>query len=479
VTRSGTESVAQATPLTTLGTNGMSQWSYRDLSDSVAKTEGGYAPYGGTSGYYADPHGGYDTTTNKCKVCHAVHRAEGAYYLLRADSQDDACDYCHIGGAAHSSKVVYDFGKYTTNGHTIGAQTQIPDSTVAQWAEAVVLSTTDAGGSVLSEVINVRAYDEAKLSMYRFSRHHGHSPVGTGRSGYIKVGPLALRCMSCHQVHNATNEVWRPRVLNTDSGTTYAGWYDGDFASAGYKLLKRYPSGTTSGAANAFGYYDAPTAVKVIESSATAGVNFSQASSMAFTYAENGVTRTAPVWIAQDIHAGEDGAAAPYRYPASVNQFATSYWCADCHNLNLGGWEALDNPELGFRAHTERTHPAPFYGAYGGPGQCYSCHRNDLPQKLGETNVVAGGTAPSSIAGTNRDGCTQCHFGTADYKVATQAASYDFPHSGDPATAFKLLGGYSVDIENNAPTTIKTATIGSGNLDAVCLRCHGGIGVNH
>ena len=78
-------------------------------------------------GYVASPHGGYDTTTNKCKVCHAVHRAEGAYYLLRADSQDDACSYCHIGGSAHSSKVVYDLnpaGIYTTNGHTIGA----PDS---------------------------------------------------------------------------------------------------------------------------------------------------------------------------------------------------------------------------------------------------------------------------------------------------------------------------------------------------------------
>ncbi|MBF4508910.1 MAG: hypothetical protein ISP10_00315, partial [Aeromicrobium sp.] len=94
ITRSGTESVAQAGPLTTLGPNGMSQWSYQDLADSTPKYEGGYAAYGGVSGYYADPHGGYDTTTNKCKVCHAVHRAEGAYYLLRADSQDDACDYC-------------------------------------------------------------------------------------------------------------------------------------------------------------------------------------------------------------------------------------------------------------------------------------------------------------------------------------------------------------------------------------------------
>jgi hypothetical protein len=407
-------------------------------------------------------------------VCHAVHRAEGAYYLLRADSQDDACDYCHIGGSAHSAKVVYDYGKYTTNGHTIGAQTQIPDSTVAQWAENVTLSTTDGNGDPLVEVIQVRAYDEAKMSMYRFARHHGQGAVGTGRSGYMKIGPLALRCMNCHQVHNATNEVWRPRVLNTDSGATYAGWYNGDFATAGYKLLKRSPSGTTNGGANAYGMYDATGAVKVIESTATAGVNFSQDASMDFIYNENGTTRTAPVWIAQDIHDG-----APYRYPAGVNQFTTSYWCADCHNLNIGGWEPLENPELGFRAHNERTHPAPFYGAYGGPGQCYSCHRNDLPQMLGATNLIKGGTAPASIAGSTRNSCTQCHYGAADFKqtvLNAPAGGYDFPHSGNPADSIKLLGGYSIGA---SPTSVATATITAGNLDAVCLRCHGGIGTNH
>ena len=141
-----------------IGANGASAFTYKDLQDTVAKTEGGYNAFTGTvsgttftvasdgttssatysnQGYTTSPHGGYDTTTNKCKVCHAVHRAEGAYYLLRADSQDDACTYCHIGGSAHSSKVVYDLnpgGIYTTNGYTIGAQTQIPDSTVRQFA---------------------------------------------------------------------------------------------------------------------------------------------------------------------------------------------------------------------------------------------------------------------------------------------------------------------------------------------------------
>ncbi len=97
--------------------------------------------HGGPAGI--NPHGGYDTTTNKCKVCHAVHRAEGAYYLLRADSQDDACSYCHIGGSAHSTKVVYDLnpaGIDTTNGHTIGARAQCRTPPSASTRQPVVLS---------------------------------------------------------------------------------------------------------------------------------------------------------------------------------------------------------------------------------------------------------------------------------------------------------------------------------------------------
>ncbi len=192
-------------------------------------------------------------------MCHAVHRAEGAYYLLRADSQDDACSYCHIGQSAHSTKVVYDLnpaGIDTTNGHTIGAACSVPDSSVRQYAQPVVLSGVDCDGNAISETIQVRAYDEAKLQMYRFGRHHGQSDEGTGRGGYAKIGPLNLRCMSCHQTHNALDEVWRPLVFNWTTGSRSA---DANtrpsacFEPTGYKLLKRYPSATTTGAAGCRG----------------------------------------------------------------------------------------------------------------------------------------------------------------------------------------------------------------------------------
>ncbi|MBE0448028.1 MAG: hypothetical protein IBX64_08030 [Actinobacteria bacterium] len=52
------------------------------------------------------PHGGYVTTSNKCKECHAVHLATGTYMLTRADSRSAACDFCHgIGGLGTGTKI--------------------------------------------------------------------------------------------------------------------------------------------------------------------------------------------------------------------------------------------------------------------------------------------------------------------------------------------------------------------------------------
>ena len=449
--------VAAAAPPSVIAPDGASAFTYQDLQDASAKREGGYAAFDDTEfvGDYDNPHGGYDTSTNKCKVCHAVHRAEGAYYLLRADSQDDACDYCHIGGSAHSSLVVYDNGKYTENGHTIGASAAIPDSTVEQWTEAVTLSSVDSAMNPISEDIQVRAYDATKASMYRFTRHHGHGDWGTGRSGYTKVGPLALRCMNCHQTHNATAQVWRPYEINVGTDQTSA------TRSTGYKLLKLFPSGSTTGSANANGNFDPGQVVKAPETTLTAGVTYSDSISAEFTVTDDfGSEYAAPVWVAQHIGPVAGDESGSDRDANAVNTAALSVWCADCHNLNIGGSYVLADVELGFKAHTERTHPVPYVGAFSGPGQCYSCHRADLPP-------VASG-----------DACSQCHYGTGNYAVNrfdSGAAGYvdsDFPHSGE-AGGYKMLGSYSVDVAGLNPTVIdETVTVGPDNLDAVCQRCH-------
>ncbi len=168
----------------------------------------------------------------------------------------------------------------------------------------------------------------------------------------------------------------------------------------------------------------------------------------------------APAWVAQQIGPVAGDESGSDRDANAVNTAALSVWCADCHNLNIGGSYELADVELGFKAHTERTHPAPYVGAFSGPGQCYSCHRADLPP-------VASG-----------DACSQCHYGTGNYAVnrfdsgAVEYVDSDFPHSGE-ADGYKMLGSYSVDVAGLNPTVIdETVTVGPDNLDAVCQRCH-------
>lgn len=457
-------------------------WSYKDLADSNAKYEGGYecaSCHDGQPNF--SPHGGYDTATNKCKVCHAVHRAEGAYYLLRADSQDDACEYCHL-GSAHSATIVYDNGGIgSSNGHTIGASSYIPDSTVAQWTEEVALRTTAADGTTIEETVRVRAYAEQKNDMYRFARHHGHQIAsGTARRNYVPVGPLALRCMNCHQVHNATYQTWQ-----SISDVSTQGAYTGSTVSS-YKLLKQSPSGTFYGALDAYGQVPVSRISMVPETTLTAGYNYedqrSEGASPTTLSGSAGtkITRTvggttasmqlaAPLWVAQSFDGEHDrnAAGAEQSIASAVNNFSLSVWCADCHNLNIGGWKVLENEELGFKSHPERTHPAPFTGAHSGPGQCYTCHRADLPR------VNSG------------DACSQCHYGTGNYRenrkdpAAAEYVASDFPHTGDGS--YKMLGNYSVVMDGTdlGRTTTTTATVGPENLDAVCVRCHGGVGTYH
>jgi hypothetical protein len=84
------------------------------------------------------PHGGYTTTTHKCRECHAVHRAAGKFKLLRADSRVEACDWCHGKGAGSGYNIQMDNDDAYTQeynvGHTMGFGTsdgkyKAPDDT--------------------------------------------------------------------------------------------------------------------------------------------------------------------------------------------------------------------------------------------------------------------------------------------------------------------------------------------------------------
>jgi hypothetical protein len=466
----GTAEASTPTVIATAGPAfGRSAWTYRDLRDSAAKYEGGYAAFEQTSTerFTTSPHGGYNTTTNKCKVCHAVHRAESAYYLTRAESQGDACTYCHV-GSAHSSTVVYDSdpaGTSASAGHRIGAPSVIPVSTTHETLATVTVTSTDASGVVSSMTVTVRSADEQGNRMYRLGRSHGQSAAGEQRFGYTRIGPTALTCMSCHQVHNAVNEVWRP--------TAFGG--GGARLASGYKLLRASPSGSIQGTDD-MPYGDgvsAPATVSYTTDGMRGFKAYTQYRTTGLVNAGNAVrvpetTLTAgtygpgrTIWDSPDWGYVATASGGPARERAAVNQYALSVWCADCHNLAIGDFRAGTVEELGFPSHeSSRTHSVPFAGAYNGPAQCYTCHRADL----------AAAPATAAYDGTQAS-CERCHYGTGSYAVDPKRLSpggSDFPHSSEASGAY-MLGAWSMD----ATTGVVTPTaITPLNTRLVCLRCH-------
>ncbi|MHB0975840.1 MAG: cytochrome c3 family protein [Candidatus Aquicultorales bacterium] len=243
---------------TSTAVDGSTIWLYQDAADmGTPKQEGGYKPVEtmtecvdchsfGNSGSFHNPenteivqvlgpHSGYDTGSNKCKVCHAVHRAEGAFRLLRADSPDDACTYCHIGDMKHSSIGAYfrTDTVYPSNGHTMGAGTAIPGSTVKQWLDEKTLETVTSDGTTVSFTYNVREYEESRNRMFYWTGiRASYHDIGMRR-----LGPTFLSCLSCHQPHNADMLIWQPGSFND-----------------GYKLLRSSPSGSTKSTARMVDY---------------------------------------------------------------------------------------------------------------------------------------------------------------------------------------------------------------------------------
>ena len=77
-----------------------------------------------TSTFTSGPHGGYLTSTHRCRECHAVHRAAGKFKLLRSDTRFEACDWCHGFGAGSGFNIQMDNDDNVTTeynvGHTLG-----------------------------------------------------------------------------------------------------------------------------------------------------------------------------------------------------------------------------------------------------------------------------------------------------------------------------------------------------------------------
>ncbi|MCL2332307.1 MAG: hypothetical protein FWC54_02320 [Actinomycetia bacterium] len=144
------------------------------------------------------PHGGYDTTTYKCGVCHSGHTggyrtdSSGAATSASADNHllrtgMTGCEYCHVG----STGFFVDAKVYTSNSGNVSD-----------------LGPDNSGHAISDSAVKVPASDK---------------------------GMMTLSCTSCHSVHGTASN-WMPTDFYTDGSNAAM-----DSAKYGYKLLLANP----------------------------------------------------------------------------------------------------------------------------------------------------------------------------------------------------------------------------------------------
>lgn len=375
------------------------------------------------------PHGGFTTTTNLCKTCHAVHLAgDNSYRLLKNGTTAEArssgegteagmgssrateCMYCHDATAGASDARPYALGEVATvrGEHTIGS-TVMPDSDVN-------------GGSG----------DEGNYTDRDPATYNGEGAV--------------LQCYQCHSVHGA----------NTIGGPGYPAAWAAPWAS---KILRLDPAGDGDWLAfNALGTSDTTRTNAGNSPGGTAVANTADDGDRDVfevgTYSAMGYDATAAVNLAKGA--------------------VKSSFCADCHNKNPN-WDMSDqkNDETWYAyANSERPNPRShvqgpkddgLLEVYGIVSEVAEHEEDTLGNKIGEAAI----------------GCRGCHSASDDANMpgeAGAAGASAFPHQsrGVKLTAdeFELesytAGGYVDDISG----IIDDARRGIAEMDAICLECH-------
>lgn len=150
----------------------------------------------------AGPHGPFDSTTEKCEKCHALHTARsGPTTLLNQADTAALCESCHSGGAGADTAVMQgSFMRPATSGGT-----------------GYVVTGTLLGGGFnavggVSDTTSLHTIGSMAV------------PPGSADMG----ASVSLACTSCHTPHNGPNYRLLRRNVNgsgTDMSVTWNGPY--------------------------------------------------------------------------------------------------------------------------------------------------------------------------------------------------------------------------------------------------------------
>lgn len=180
----------------------------------AAVNTGGYIAWnagGPNAGSLGTPHKDYQLTTEKCAVCHAVHRATTTGQILLSDTVANACTFCHVTVGGAGNVIVYNgvAGNFT-------ADTNNNHSNACTGCHAV-----HGAGTVNSGIASLDAKILRETPL-------GISPqAGTGWNYATAVRQEAVSrfCSACHPYFVGNYEA-------THSGSFGAGTFDGHIMTA-------------------------------------------------------------------------------------------------------------------------------------------------------------------------------------------------------------------------------------------------------
>jgi predicted CXXCH cytochrome family protein len=190
-------------------------------SVAFASTESTYATWVDTvtdhSQPHATPHRDYATTTTKCAVCHAVHKAPATGELLLRSTVGNACVYCHIetdiGGIVIYDGVVANYTTEDEHGHQSTGVTCVDCHSVH--------GANTYKGAMVTKILKVGAIQPSYLD-YITSGSNDTSVVinadDSAWTGWAGPWPGAF-CSQCHPYFsNASEDTITASVVQSDGG---------------------------------------------------------------------------------------------------------------------------------------------------------------------------------------------------------------------------------------------------------------------
>jgi hypothetical protein len=312
-------------------TGGIDGYNYNDPQDYTAN--GSVTNNAsGIDTYEAGPHGGYLTSTHKCRECHAVHRAAGKFKLTRSDTRFETCDWCHGTGAGSGYNVQMDNDdNYTEEynvGHSLGfgiesGKWKAPDDTYPAYTSNYWLggfacfdchSPHANPRRLLGFRDNGTVWDETTATAISDPGHDDLSTSVSGTDSLYPAGSWILIKDPDQEISTTTETVdyWR-----FDDDTNTAGTNDTTYVATGMEIP------------------DIVAAYQAIDTvTVSYGLMGQYSTSQSYPVNKIAIDWDNPIGLTYSAQPGDEDMG--FRTRAGAKNWSVSEFCTDCHDGNAG-----------------------------------------------------------------------------------------------------------------------------------------------